>query len=64
MANHKSTTSTSTSISAMDFRGTAISAALNDDLKNTKSISSYLERNEANMIPRSLPEHLRLLLNS
>ncbi|MCR2049141.1 helix-turn-helix domain-containing protein [Acetatifactor muris] len=63
MANHKSTTSTSTSISAMDFRGTAISAALNDDLKNTKSISSYLERNEANMIPRSLPEHLRLLLN-
>ena len=62
MAGHKSTTSTSTSISAMDFRGAVISAALNDDLENTKSIGSYLERNEANMIPHSLPEHLRLLL--
>ena len=62
MANHKSTTSTSTSISAMDFRELASSAALNDDLENTKSIGSYLKRNEANMIPRSLPEHLRMLL--
>lgn len=62
MADHKSTTSTSTSISAMDFRGRVISAALNDDLENAKSIGSYLERNEVNMIPHSLPEHLRLLL--
>ena len=62
MANHKSTTSTSTSISAMDFRELASSAALNDDLENTKSIGSYLKRNEANMIPRSFPEHLQLLL--
>ena len=46
----------------MDFRELASSAALNDDLENTKSIGSYLKRNEANMIPRSLPEHLRMLL--
>lgn len=62
MAGHKTTTGTSTSISAMDFRELASSAALNDDLENTKSIGSYLERNEANMIPRGLPEHLQLLL--
>jgi len=62
MAGHKTTTGTFTSISAMDFRELASSAALNDDLENTKSIGSYLERNEANMIPRSLPEHLQLLL--
>ena len=62
MASHKTTTGDSTSISAMDFRKFAGSAALNDDLENAKSIGSYLERNEASMIPRSLPEHLQLLL--
>ena len=49
MAGHKITTGASTSISAMDFRELVSSAALNDDLENTKSIGSF-------------PEHLQLLL--
>lgn len=62
MAGQKTTKDTSTSISAMDFRKLASSAALHDDLENTRTIGSYLEKNAANMIPRSLPEHLKLLL--
>lgn len=38
------------------------SAALNDELENTGSISDYLKRNKKNMLNCTLPEHLNMLL--
>lgn len=40
----------------------ASSATLDDDLKETKSIGEYLERNKNNMITCSLPDYLNYLL--
>jgi len=44
------------------FRNGIHSASLNDELKNTKNIDDYLNKNRKNMIPRNLSMHLEMLL--
>lgn len=47
---------------AGDFRHAVSSATLNDELKETKNIDTFLKKHKKNMIPRSLPLHLEMLL--
>lgn len=50
------------SISPEDFRKSAPSAVLNNELRAVSNIGSFLRKNKGNMIPRNLPLHLEMLL--